>query len=81
MTTPIEKILIVGGGTAGWMSAVYLNRAFGEKVRITLVESKSVPTVGVGEATFNTIKGFFDYVGLKESQWMPPCKATYKMAI
>lgn len=81
MSKLIEDILIVGGGTAGWMSAVYLNRAFGRRVRITLVESKSVPTVGVGEATFNTIKGFFDYVGLDESQWMPPCKATYKMAI
>jgi len=78
---PIENVLVVGGGTAGWMTAVYLRRALGANVRITLVESKSIGTVGVGEATFNTIKTFFDYVGLDEQEWMPACNATYKMAI
>lgn len=79
--TPIKEIVIVGGGTAGWMSAVYLNRAFGTDVQITLIESKSVDTIGVGEATFSTIKFFFDYVGLNEQEWMPECNATYKLAI
>lgn len=81
MTSLIQDILIVGGGTAGWMSAVYLNQTFGERIRITVVESDTVPTVGVGEATFNTIKGFFDYAGLSEREWMPACSATYKLAI
>lgn len=81
MPHPIRSIAIVGGGTAGWMSAVYLNRALGDDVRITVVESESIGTIGVGEATFNTIKSFFDYVGLDEKDWMPSCDATYKMAI
>lgn len=81
MSGSIKDILIVGGGTAGWMSAVYLNRVLGKSVRITLVESASVSTVGVGEATFNTIKAYFDYVGLSEADWMPACNATFKMAI
>jgi 2-polyprenyl-6-methoxyphenol hydroxylase-like FAD-dependent oxidoreductase len=78
---PIRSVLIVGGGTAGWMAAVYLRKALHNHVRITLVESKRIGTVGVGEATFNTIKSFFDQVGLDERDWMPACNATYKMAI
>jgi tryptophan 6-halogenase len=77
----ITKVVIVGGGTAGWMSACYLNAAFGPAVSVTLVESKNVPTIGVGEATFSTIRHFFHYLGLREDEWMPECSATYKLAI
>jgi len=73
--------VIVGGGTAGWMSAVYLNRAFGAQVPITLVEAKALGTIGVGEASFNTLKAFFEYVGLAEEEWMPPSQATFKLGI
>ena len=81
MSNKIENILIVGGGTAGWMTAAYLNKAFGESVQISLVESSNISTIGVGEATFSTVKLFFDFLGLEEHEWMPKCNAAYKLAI
>ncbi|WP_214317647.1 tryptophan halogenase family protein [Nonomuraea sediminis] len=77
----IDNVLIVGGGTAGWMTATYLKASFGDRVSVTLVESKRVGTIGVGEATFSTIRHFFDYLGLRETDWMPRCNATYKLGI
>lgn len=77
----IDNVVIVGGGTAGWMTATYLKRAFGDQVSVTLVESARIPTVGVGEATFSTVRHFFDYLGLDEREWMPRCSASYKLAI
>lgn len=81
MAEKIQTIVIVGGGSAGWMTAAYLSRAFENKIRIKLVESSNITTIGVGEATFSTIKVFFDYLGLQEKDWMPQCNATYKIAI
>ncbi len=81
MPDPVAKtVLIVGGGTAGWMTASHLKRSL-PGVDVTLVESAHVKTVGVGEATFSTIKLFFDFLGLDESEWMPSCSASYKLAI
>ncbi len=77
----VDKVVIVGGGTSGWMTASYLRAAFGDRVEVTLVESKNVPTIGVGEATFSTVRHFFDYLGLHERDWMPECQATYKLGI
>jgi flavin-dependent dehydrogenase len=77
----VKEIVIVGGGTSGWMTAAYLKKALDPSCDITVVESPNIPTVGVGEATFSTIKLFFDWLDLDESDWMPPCNATYKMAI
>ena len=77
----IRKIVVLGGGTSGWMTAAYLNRALGPRVEITLVESSSVPTVGVGEATIPTLKATLEFLGLVEDEWMPKCAATYKTAI
>ncbi|MFD0319157.1 tryptophan halogenase family protein [Streptomyces flavalbus] len=77
----IRSVVIVGGGTAGWMTATYLKATFGDRVRVTLVESARVPTIGVGEATFSTVRHFFDYLGLAEEEWMPACNASYKLAI
>ena len=75
------QVMIVGGGTSGWMTATYLRKAMGERVDVTVLESPNIKTVGVGEATFSTIKLFFDYLGLPEHEWMPSCNATYKLAI
>ncbi|WP_024873936.1 tryptophan halogenase family protein [Saccharomonospora piscinae] len=77
----VRNVVILGGGTAGWMTATYLQAAFGDRVSITLVESRRVATIGVGEATFSTIRHFFDYLGLAEEEWMPSCNASYKLAI
>ncbi|MGW1373905.1 tryptophan halogenase family protein [Streptomyces sp. NPDC002446] len=76
-----KSVVIVGGGTAGWMTASYLKAAFGDRLAVTLVESRNVPTIGVGEASFSTIRHFFAYLGLEETDWMPDCHATYKLAI
>ncbi|MGH8880138.1 MAG: FAD-dependent oxidoreductase, partial [Stackebrandtia sp.] len=77
----IRNVVIVGGGTAGWMTATYMKAAFRDRVQVTLVESAQVSTVGVGEATFSTVRHFLDFLGLEESEWMPRCSATYKLAI
>ncbi|MGP3955767.1 tryptophan halogenase family protein [Nonomuraea sp. 3N208] len=77
----ISTVVIVGGGTAGWMTATYLKAAFGDRVGVTLVESARVPSIGVGEATFSTVRHFFDYLGLDETEWMPRCSASYKLGI
>lgn len=76
----VRKVVILGGGSAGWMTAAYLRRALAD-VEVTLVESPAVPIIGVGEATFSTIKLFFDFLGLDEKDWMPSCSAAYKLAI
>jgi tryptophan halogenase len=75
-----QKVVIVGGGTAGWMTASHLKRSL-PGLDITLIESPNIKTVGVGEATFSTVKLFFDFLGLDESEWMPSCNAGYKLAI
>ncbi|MFE1413583.1 tryptophan halogenase family protein [Streptomyces sp. NPDC058746] len=77
----LNRVVIVGGGTAGWMTASYFKAAFGDRIDITLVESGNVGSVGVGEATFSDIRHFFEFLGLKEKDWMPACNATYKLAV
>jgi flavin-dependent dehydrogenase len=76
----MKKVVIVGGGTAGWMTASHLKKSL-PGIDITLIESANIKTVGVGEATFSTVKLFFDFLGLDESEWMPSCNASYKLAI
>jgi flavin-dependent dehydrogenase len=75
------KVVIVGGGSAGWMTACYLKSALTHLQDVTLIESPNIRTIGVGEATFSTVKLFFDYLGLAEHEWMPPCNGTYKLAV
>ena len=75
-----KSIVIVGGGSSGWMTAAYLRKAL-SGVDVTVVEAPHIKTIGVGEATFSTIKLFFDFLGLEEHEWMPSCNATYKLAI
>ncbi|MFA4082832.1 tryptophan halogenase family protein [Mycobacteroides salmoniphilum] len=77
----LEEVVIVGGGTAGWMTASYLKVAFGDRITVTVVESERIGAIGVGEATFSTIRHFFEYLGLEEHEWMPSCCATYKLGI
>lgn len=81
MTQNIKRVVIVGGGSAGWMTAAYLSKALEKGIQISLVESPNISTIGVGEATFSTIKVFFDYLGLEERDWMPKCHAAYKLAV
>ena len=78
----IKKIVIVGGGTAGWMTAMILaNSLIRQGVEILLVESPVVGIIGVGEGSTPWLRGFFDSLGIEESEWMPECNATYKCGI
>ncbi len=76
-----KRVVIVGGGTAGWMTASYLKAAFADRIDVTVVESAQIGTIGVGEATFSDIRHFFEFLRLAESDWMPACNATYKLAV
>jgi 2-polyprenyl-6-methoxyphenol hydroxylase-like FAD-dependent oxidoreductase len=76
----VDTVLIVGGGTSGWMTAAYLTKAMPD-LRVTLVESSRIKKIGVGEATFSTIRHFFDYLDLDEAEWLPKCAGSYKLGI
>jgi len=76
----ITKIIILGGGTAGWMTASTLVKCFPHK-KICLIESPNIATVGVGESTLGLIRGWQATVGIKDKDFMAACDATYKLSI
>ncbi len=81
----MKKVIIVGGGTAGWMTAAYLaklnSRGKPEKIDITLIESKQIGIIGVGEATIPTIREFLSVLEIPEKEFMRATNATFKQAI
>ena len=77
----IGRVIIVGGGTAGWMTAAALSQVLGSHVSLTLVESDAIGTVGVGEATIPPIRAFHELAGVDEAQFMRECCATFKLGI
>ncbi|HET7817393.1 MAG TPA: tryptophan halogenase family protein [Sphingomicrobium sp.] len=82
MERPIGKILIVGGGTAGWLSAAYLAarlpRVTSDPPSITLVEAPGIPTIGVGEGTWPTMRGTLATIGIGEAEFLLACDASFK---
>jgi len=82
MAEPPKSVIILGGGTAGWMTASLLNHRWADRgTRISLIESKDIGIIGVGEGSTPQLKAFFDKIGVEESEWMPRCNATYKAGI
>jgi tryptophan 6-halogenase len=79
---PPIRIVILGGGTAGWMAANLLANAWHKLgTKVTLVESPDVGIIGVGEGSTPQLRGFFRSLGLDEVDWMPKCNATFKNGI
>jgi len=80
MIKPVKKIVVVGGGSAGWMSAAMLIKAFPEK-EIVLLESPDVPIAGVGESTLAGINDFVQFLEIDELDFMSYTDASYKLSI
>ena len=81
MQKNVSHVVIAGGGTAGWMTAVALSKLLGKAIKVTLVESDAIGTVGVGEATIPPLLTFHKLLGINEQQFMRATKATFKLGI
>ena len=75
------KVVIAGGGTAGWIAAAALSHQMGETLDITLVESLDIGTIGVGEATIPPMRTFHRLLGINEQEFMRATNATFKLGI
>ena len=82
---PVTQVLIVGGGTAGWLTACFLAKTLAARdahgVQVTLVESPDIGIVGVGEGTFPSIRGTLSSIGIDEARFVRECSATFKQGV
>jgi tryptophan halogenase len=81
MSRCITKVVVVGGGTAGWMSAALIRRVLGTQVAVELVESEAIGIVGVGEATIPPIQVLNSVLGIPEGEFLRETRASIKLAI
>jgi tryptophan halogenase len=77
----INKVVVAGGGTAGWMAAATVSKLLGKVVEVTLVESDEIGTVGVGEATIPPLITFHRLLDINEQAFMAATQATFKLGI
>ncbi len=77
----IKKVVIAGGGTAGWMAAAAMSKLMGKNLDIVLVESEMIGTIGVGEATIPTMVWFNRLLGISEADFIREVQGTYKLGI
>jgi tryptophan halogenase len=77
----IKRVVIVGGGTAGWMTAAVFSRAMGESLDIHVVESDAIGSVGVGESTIPQIRNVNHFLGIDENAMLRATRGTFKLAI
>ena len=75
-----HRFVVLGGGTAGWMAACLIARAWPQHI-VTVIESPDIGIIGVGEGSTPQLRAFFDTLGISEAEWMPRCNATYKAGI
>jgi len=78
---PLKRIVVAGGGTAGWMAAAAIARTLGRAVNLTLVESDAIGTVGVGESTIPPLVAYNRILGINEAEFMRATQATFKLGI
>jgi tryptophan halogenase len=81
MTETPVRVVVAGGGTAGWIAATALVRQLNRLVQVTLIESDELGTIGVGEATIPTARAFHEYLRIDERSFMRATKATFKLGI
>ncbi|GBL05926.1 tryptophan halogenase family protein [Glaciecola sp. KUL10] len=77
----VKRVVIAGGGTAGWMTAACLSKLIGKNIDVTLVESDNIATVGVGEATIPPIRTLHKLLGINEQEFIRETNATFKLGI
>src|SRR5206468_1892485 len=78
---PRVRVVVVGGGTAGWMTAAALTKLLPTRCEVHLVESEAIGIVGVGEATLPHIRHFNERLGINEAEFMAATRATFKLGI
>jgi tryptophan halogenase len=79
---PIQSLCIVGGGTAGWMAAALLSNIYkGTAIKITLVESPDIATIGVGEATVPSFMAFLSSAKINPKEFIEATAGTFKLGI
>ncbi len=85
MSEPVKNVVVLGGGTAGWMSACVIERVLAKlrvpDARVTLIESEDIGIIGVGEATLNDLKGALQFLEIDEAAFMSNAHATFKNGI